>query len=83
MSLYGNIYYRSKEKKSKILTKNTSPYFHSALLFIWPLTTLKGTHFSKGFSYVRINLEIGNPRAKMGIFQGRPGFLGIRYSGAF
>ena len=54
MSLYGNIYDRSKENKSKILTKNTSPYFHSALLFIWPLTTLKGTHFSKGFSYVRI-----------------------------
>ena len=54
MSLYGNIYDRSKEKKSKILTKNTSPYFHSALT-VWPLTTLKGTHFSKGFSYVRRN----------------------------
>ena len=26
------------KKISKILTKNTSPYFHSALLVIWPLT---------------------------------------------
>ena len=37
---------RNKEI-SQILTKNTSPYFHSALLVIWPLTTLKGTHFSE------------------------------------
>ena len=35
------------KKISKILTKNTSPYFHSALLVIWPLTTLKGTHLSE------------------------------------
>ena len=35
------------KKISQILTKNTSPYFHSALLVIWPLTTLKGTHLSE------------------------------------
>ena len=32
---------------SQILNKDTSPYFHSASLVIWPLTTLKRTHFSE------------------------------------
>ena len=35
------------KKVSQILNKNYSPYFHSASLVIWPLTTLKGTHFSE------------------------------------
>ena len=35
------------QKYCKILNKNTSTYFHSALLVIWPLTMLKRTHFSK------------------------------------
>lgn len=35
------------QKYCKILNKNTSTNFHSALLVIWPLTMLKRTHFSK------------------------------------
>ena len=35
------------KKYSQIPNKNTSPYFHSASLVIWPLTLLKRTHFSK------------------------------------
>ena len=47
-SLYGNIYDLLGIKKfSQILNKNTSPYFHSASLVIWPLTMLKRTHFSE------------------------------------
>ena len=34
---------RNKKKNSKVLNKNTSPYFHSTLLVIWPLTMLKRT----------------------------------------
>ena len=47
-SLYENIYDLLGIKKfSQILNKNTSPYFHSASLVIWPLTMLKRTHFSE------------------------------------
>ena len=35
------------KKISQILIKYSSPYFRSALLVIWPLTALKGTHFSE------------------------------------
>ena len=35
------------KKYNQILNKNTSPYFHSASLVIWPLTVLKRTHFSE------------------------------------
>ena len=38
------------KKHNQFLNKNTSPYFHSASLVIWPLsplTMLKRTHFSK------------------------------------
>ena len=35
------------KKINQILNKNTSPYFHSALLIICLFTTLKETHFSK------------------------------------
>ena len=45
------------KKISQILTKNTSPYFHSALLVIWPLTTLKGTHLSE-LSILRFSTSI-------------------------
>ena len=31
----------------QILKKNTSPYFHSVSLVIWPLTLMKRTHFSE------------------------------------
>ena len=37
---------RKKWKYSQILNKNTSPYFHSASLFAWPLTLLQRGHFS-------------------------------------
>ena len=60
-------------KISQILNKNTSPYFHSALLVIWPLTMLKRIRFSelsisRSTRYIREdlllckvgNLEIGN-----------------------
>ena len=33
------------KKCGKILNKNTSPYFHSISLAVWPLTMLKRTHF--------------------------------------
>ena len=33
------------KKYNQILNTNTSPYFHSASLVIWPLTKLKRTHF--------------------------------------
>ena len=58
------------KKICQILKKNTSPYFHSVLLVIWPLTLMKRTHFSElsnwRFStYIRKtkyveNLEIDN-----------------------
>ena len=35
------------KKIRQILKKNTSPYFHSVLLVIWPLTLMKRTHFSE------------------------------------
>ena len=38
------------KKHNQFLNKNTSPYFHSASLVIWPLsplTMLKRTHFNK------------------------------------
>ena len=35
------------KKLSQILNTNTSPYFQSALLAIWPLTMLKRSHFSE------------------------------------
>ena len=35
------------KKLSQILNTNTSPYFPSALLAIWPLTMLKRSHFSE------------------------------------
>ena len=31
----------------QILNKNTSPYFHSVSLVIWPFTLMKRTHFSE------------------------------------
>ena len=31
----------------QILNKNTSPYFHSVSLVIWPLSLVKRTHFSE------------------------------------
>ena len=37
-----------KNKKiGQMLNENTSPYFHSTLPVIWPLTSLKGIHFSE------------------------------------
>ena len=33
------------EKIRQTLNKNTSPYFHSVLLVIWPLSLMKRTHF--------------------------------------
>ena len=46
------------EQIRQFLNKNTSPYFHSVLLVIWPLTLMKKTHFGElsisGFStYIR------------------------------
>ena len=43
----------------KVSIKNTSPYFHSASLAIWPLTMLKRTHFgelsiSRFTTYIRL-----------------------------
>ena len=35
------------KKLGQILITNTSPYFQSALLAIWPLTMLKRSHFSE------------------------------------
>ena len=32
---------------SQIVNKNTSPYFYSVFLVVWPLTVLKGTHFTE------------------------------------
>ena len=37
------------KKISQILTKNTSPYFHSALLVIRPHSKLKEIHFGESF----------------------------------
>ena len=37
------------KKIRQILKKNTSPYFHSVSLVIWPLTLMKRTHFSDLF----------------------------------
>ena len=37
------------KKIRQILKKNTSPYFHSVSLVIWPLTLMKRTHFSDFF----------------------------------
>ena len=36
-----------RNKNSQIVNKNTSPYFYSVFLVVWPLTVLKGTHFTK------------------------------------
>ena len=36
---------RNKKNTVKFSIKNTSLYFHSALLVIWPLAMLKRTHF--------------------------------------
>ena len=37
-----------KNKKiGQMLNENTSPYFHSTLPVIWPLTSLKGIHLSE------------------------------------
>ena len=47
MSLYENIYDRSMEYNNQILNKNTSPYFHSVSLVIWPLSLMKRIHFSE------------------------------------
>ena len=35
------------KKYGQILNKNTSPYFHSVSLAVWPLTMLKRTHFGE------------------------------------
>ena len=35
------------KKYCQILDKNTSPYFHSASLVVWPLAMLKRSHFSE------------------------------------
>ena len=35
------------KKYVKLSKKNISPYFHSVLLVIWPLTLMKRTHFSE------------------------------------
>ena len=35
------------KKIRQILIKNTSPYFHSVLLVIWPLTLMKRAYFSE------------------------------------
>ena len=37
------------KKIRQILKKNTSPYFHSVLLVIWPLTLMKRAHLSELF----------------------------------
>ena len=45
------------KKIHQILKKSTSPYFHSVLLVIWPLTLMKRTHFSE-FSISRFSTFI-------------------------
>ena len=49
------------KKIRQILNKNTSPYFHSVSLAIWPLTLMKRAHFKKSpfLMYVE-NLEMNN-----------------------
>ena len=49
------------KKIRQILNKNTSPYFHSVSLAIWPLTLMKRAHFKKSpfLMYVE-NLEMKN-----------------------
>ena len=37
------------EQIRQFLNKNTSPYFHSVLLVIWPLTLMKRAHLSELF----------------------------------
>ena len=41
-----------KKTIRQILNKNTSPYFHSVSLVIWPLTLMKRAHF-KFLTYIR------------------------------
>ena len=50
------------KKIRQILKKNTSPYFHSVSLVIWPLTLMKRAHFSELFisrfsTYIRKAVE--------------------------
>ena len=49
----------------QILNKNTSPYFHSVSLVIWPLFLMKSTHLSE-LSISRFSTYIR--KAKMGSF---------------
>ena len=42
----------------QILKKNTSPYFHSVSLVIWPLTLMKRTHFSEFSIFSRFSTYI-------------------------
>ena len=41
----------------QILNKNTSPYFHTVSLVIWPLSLMKRTHFSE-LSFSRFSMFI-------------------------
>ena len=56
------------KKIRQILKKNTSPYFHSVSLVIWPLTLMKRTHFSCEMIILRNNSHGGIIRVCMGIF---------------
>ena len=49
------------KKIRQILNKNTSPYFHSISLVIWPLTLIKRTHFSE-FSISRFSWYVRRKR---------------------
>ena len=59
------------KKIRQTLNKNTSTYFHSVSLVIWPLSLMKRTHFSE-FSISRFSTYIRKPRneqlTKMGSF---------------
>ena len=54
------------KKIRQILKKNTSPYFHSILLVIWPLTLIKRTHFSE-LSISRFQRTWEKPKAEHSI----------------
>ena len=73
------------KKIRQILNKNTSPYFHSVSLVIWPLTLMKRAHFSELFisrflTYIRkaqgwtLHFRTPNPRSEKSMLKmtGRP-----------
>ena len=55
----------------QILKKNTSPYFYSVTLVIWPLTLMKRTHFSELSyeSWKRRNGQLAKMRDTLGVIE--------------